>query len=99
MRIGQLLRLPLFWLIIILMICSGASEATMAQWASAFTESALGVSKTVGDLAGPGLFAMLMGISRMMYGRFSKELNLVKVMLVCGTMCAVCGPMSRKSTN
>lgn len=90
MRIGQLLRLPLFWLIIILMICSGASEATMAQWASAFTESALGVSKTVGDLAGPGLFAMLMGISRMMYGRFSKELNLVKVMLVCGTMCAAC---------
>lgn len=90
MRIGQLLRLPLFWLIIILMICSGASEASMAQWASAFTESALGVSKTVGDLAGPGLFAMLMGISRMMYGRFSKELNLVKVMLICGTMCAVC---------
>ena len=90
MRISQLLRLPLFWLIIILMICSGASEATMAQWASAFTESALGVSKTVGDLAGPGLFAMLMGISRMMYGRFSKELNLVKVMLACGTMCAVC---------
>ena len=90
MRISQLLRLPLFWLIIILMICSGASEATMAQWASAFTESALGVSKTVGDLAGPGLFAMLMGISRMMYGRFSKELNLVKVMLVCGTMCAAC---------
>lgn len=90
MRIGQLLRLPLFWLIIILMICSGASEASMAQWASAFTESALGVSKTVGDLAGPGLFAMLMGISRMMYGRFSKELNLVKVMLVCGTMCAIC---------
>lgn len=90
MRIGQLLRLPLFWLIIILMICSGASEASMAQWASAFTESALGVSKTVGDLAGPGLFAMLMGISRMMYGRFSKELNLVKVMLICGTMCSVC---------
>lgn len=90
MRIGQLFRLPLFWLIIILMICSGASEASMAQWASAFTESALGVSKTVGDLAGPGLFAMLMGISRMMYGRFSKELDLVKVMLLCGIMCAVC---------
>ena len=45
MTIGQLLRLPLFWLIIILMVCAGASEATMAQWASAFTESALGVSK------------------------------------------------------
>ena len=50
MRIGQLFRLPLFWLMIILMICAGASEATMAQWASAFTESALGVSKIVGDL-------------------------------------------------
>ena len=90
MRIRQLLRLPLFWLIIILMICSGASEATMAQWASAFTESALGVSKTVGDLAGPGLFAMFMGISRMLYGKFSEKLNLTKVMLLCGAMCVGC---------
>ena len=90
MGIGQLLRLPLFWLIIILMICTGASEATMAQWASAFTESALGVSKTVGDLAGPGLFAMFMGLSRMLYGKFSAKLNLTRVMLICGAMCAGC---------
>ena len=90
MRIRQLLRLPLFWLIIILMICSGASEATMAQWASAFTESALGVSKAVGDLAGPGLFAMFMGISRMLYGKFSEKLHLTKVMLLCGAMCVGC---------
>lgn len=90
MGVGQLLRLPLFWLIILLMICSGASEATMAQWASAFTESALGVSKTVGDLAGPGLFAMFMGISRMLYGKFSEKLDLTRVMLICGTMCAGC---------
>ena len=90
LRIGQLLRLPLFWLMIILMICTGASEATMAQWASAFTESAIGVSKTVGDLAGPCLFAMFMGISRMLYGKFSEKLNLSKVMLVCGAMCAGC---------
>lgn len=90
MQIGQLFRLPLFWLIIILMICSGASEASMAQWASAFTESALGVSKTVGDLAGPGLFAMLMGISRMLYGKFSEKLDLTRVMLICGVMCAGC---------
>ena len=90
MRVGQLLRLPLFWLIIILMVCSGASEATMAQWASAFTESALGVSKTVGDLAGPGLFAMFMGISRMLYGKFSEKLDLTRVMLICGVMCAGC---------
>lgn len=90
MRIRQLLRLPLFWLVIILMICSGAAEATMAQWASAFTESALGVSKTVGDLAGPGLFAAFMGISRMLYGKFSEKLDLTKVMLICGAMCAGC---------
>ena len=62
----------------------------MAQWASAFTESALGVSKTVGDLAGPCLFAMLMGISRVLYGKFSEKLDLTKVMLVCGMMCAGC---------
>ncbi len=66
MSIGKLLRTPLFWLLIILMVCSGASEATMAQWASAFTESAIGVSKMVGDLAGPCLFAMFMGLSRML---------------------------------
>lgn len=90
MSISQLLRLPLFWLMIILMICSGASEATMAQWASAFTESAVGVSKTVGDLAGPCLFAMFMGISRMLYGKFSKKLDLSKAMLICGTMCVGC---------
>lgn len=90
LRIGQLFRLPLFWLMIILMICSGASEATMAQWASAFTESAIGVSKTVGDLAGPCLFAMFMGISRMLYGKYSEKIDLTKLMLECGIMCAVC---------
>ena len=62
----------------------------MAQWASAFTESAIGVSKTVGDLAGPCLFAMFMGISRMIYGKFSEKLDLTKVMLACGTMCVGC---------
>ena len=62
----------------------------MAQWASAFTESALGVSKAVGDLAGPGLFAMFMGISRMLYGKFSEKLDLTRVMLIGGAMCAGC---------
>ena len=90
MGIGQLLKLPLFWLMIILMVCAGASEATMAQWASAFTESAIGVSKTVGDLAGPCLFAMFMGISRALYGKFSEKLDLTRAMLVCGGMCVGC---------
>ncbi len=88
--IKNLLKTPIFWLMIVLMVCSGASEATMAQWASAFTESAIGVSKTVGDLAGPCLFAMFMGISRMLYGKFSEKLDLSKVMLICGAMCAGC---------
>ena len=88
--IRRLLRLPLFWLMIILMICAGASEVTMAQWASAFTESALGVSKTVGDLAGPCLFAVFMGIARVFYGKFSEKLDLTKIMLGCGLLCVVC---------
>ena len=78
MRSGQLLRLPLFWLLILLMVCSGASEASMAQWASAFTESAMGVSKTVGDLAGPCLFAAFMGMSRVIYGKMSGRLDLIR---------------------
>ena len=90
MRIGQLLKMPLFWLIILLMVCSGASEASMAQWASAFTESALGVSKAIGDLAGPGLFALLMGLSRLLYGKFGEKLDLTKVMAFCGALCAAC---------
>ena len=98
MGISKLLKTPIFWLMIVLMVCSGASEATMAQWASAFTESAIGVSKTVGDLAGPCLFAMFMGISRMLYGKFSENLDLTKVMLVCGIMCASCYLLASLST-
>lgn len=90
MRTSQLLKLPLFWLLILLMICAGASEASMAQWASAFTESAMGVSKTVGDLAGPCLFAVFMGISRILYGKLSEKLDLTKTMLACGGLCVLC---------
>ena len=90
MRIGQLLRLPLFMLMILLMICAGASEATMTQWASAFTEDALGVSKTVGDLAGPCMFAAFMGVARVFYGKKSEKIDLTKVMLICASMCVVC---------
>lgn len=98
MGIRQLFQMPLFCLMILLMVCSGASEACMAQWASAFTESALGVSKTVGDLAGPCLFAMFMGISRMLYGKFSEKLDLIKVMLSCGILCTVCYLLASLST-
>lgn len=90
MGVTKLLKTPLFWLMILLMVCSGASEISMSQWASAFTESALGVSKTVGDLAGPFLFAMFMGIARLLYGKFSHKLNLTNVMLICAVMCTGC---------
>ena len=90
MSIRQLLSVPMFWMMIFLMICAGSSEATMCQWASAFTESALKVSKLVGDLAGPCLFAAFMGIARMLYGKMSEKLNLTKTMLLCGFFAAVC---------
>lgn len=90
MRVMRLLKTPVFWLMILLMVCAGASEATMAQWASAFTEAALGVSKTVGDLAGPCLFALFMGIARMLYGKYSERLNLTTAMLFCGVLCVGC---------
>ncbi len=96
--ISTLLKTPIFGLMIVLMVCSGASEATMAQWASAFTESAIGVSKTVGDLAGPCSFAMFMGISRMLYGKFSEKLDLTRVMLACGVMCTCCYVLASLST-
>lgn len=99
MRISQLLRVPLFWLMILLMVCSGASEASMAQWASSFTESAMGVSKTVGDLAGPCLFAVFMGISRIVYGKMSEKLDLTKAMLVCGVLCVICYLMASLSST
>jgi len=99
MRMGQLLRTPLFWLMAILMMCSGASEISMFQWASAFTESALGVTKAVGDLAGPCLFAVLMGLARVFYGKMSDKLNLTKTMLGCGALCLFCYLLASLSSS
>ena len=87
MMVKSLLKKPIFWLMIILMICAGGSEATMTQWTSAFTESALGVTKVIGDLAGPCMFAVCMGIARVFYGKFSEKVDLTKVMLCCSVAC------------
>lgn len=73
LSLGQLFRTPRFWLFLLLMACAGASELSISQWASAFAESALGVSKTVGDLAGPLSFALLMGLSRLVYAAYSRN--------------------------
>lgn len=90
MTIFQLFKTPLFWVAVLLMICAGASELAMAQWASAYTEAALGFPKAVGDLLGPCLFAVTMGISRMIYGKYGEKIPLHKYMLVSGALCLGC---------
>lgn len=90
MKMGSLLKTPFFWGAILLMICSGASEMSMAQWASAFAESALGLTKTIGDIAGPCMFAVAMGISRVLYGKFGDKLDLTKFMIGSGGLCLTC---------
>lgn len=85
-----LMRQKVFWLLLVIMICAGASELAMSQWASAFAESALGVSKTIGDLAGPCAFAVLMGIARALYGKCSERIPLKKFMIGCAILCIGC---------
>ncbi|MBP0964632.1 MAG: MFS transporter [Oscillospiraceae bacterium] len=90
MNIGSLLKVPSFRISILLMICAGASELSMAQWASAFAESALGLSKAMGDIAGPCMFAVTMGISRAIYGKYGGRLDLMKFMIGSGGLCLIC---------
>ena len=85
----KLFGMKVFWIFLILMLCSGASELTMAQWASLFAETALGVSKTVGDLFGPCLFAITMGISRVLYGKFADKVSLTKYIILSAMLCVV----------
>ena len=90
MKISELFQKPLFWIAICLMICSGASELAMAQWASAYTEAALGLSKALGDLAGPCMFAVTMGISRIIFGKYGDKMDLMKFMTASGILCVIC---------
>lgn len=89
LSIRSLFSQKIFWIIMIVMVCAGASEQSMSQWASAFAESALKVSKTVGDLAGPCTFALLMGTARALYGKYSDKLPMKKIMSVCALLCAI----------
>ncbi len=89
MTMGELFRTKIFLLFIVLMVCAGASELAMAQWASAFAESALHVSKAVGDLLGPCGFAIFMGISRVWYGKYGEKVDLTGFMIVSGLLCVV----------
>lgn len=89
MGLLALFKLPLFWIAVVLMVCAGASELSMAQWASAFVESALGLPKNIGDLAGPCMFAVTMGTCRAIFGKFGHKMNLPHFMIVSGILCFI----------
>lgn len=86
MGIRKLFSNPMFLIAIVMMVCSGASELAMAQWASAYAESALGFSKAVGDIAGPCMFAVMMGISRVLFGKAGDKMKLNRFMIGSGIL-------------
>lgn len=83
----ELLKNKVFWLLMLLMLCAGSCEQAVSQWASAFAEAGLGISKTAGDLAGPMFFAIMMGLSRAFYGKYGDKLDLVRFMKISGVLC------------
>lgn len=85
--LSRLMRQGLFWILLLLMFCAGSCEQAVSQWASTFAEKGLQVSKTVGDLAGPMMFAVLMGISRAIYGKYGDKIDLLKFMTLSGVLC------------
>lgn len=99
MGIRKLFSNPMFLIAIVMMVCSGASELAMAQWASAYAESALGFSKAIGDIAGPCMFAVTMGISRVLFGKASDKMNLNRFMIGSGILCFVCYLLASFSDN
>ena len=88
MTIAQLFISRIFWILMLMMLCAGASEQAVSQWASAFAEKGLGLSKTMGDLMGPMAFAILMGSSRIFYGKYGERINLDRFMRISAALCA-----------
>lgn len=87
--IGKLFSMKMFWVLLIMMICAGASEQAVSQWASVFAEKGLGISKMAGDLAGPMAFAVLMGLSRAFYGKYGDRIHLEKFMIFSSILCII----------
>ena len=87
MSMKELFACKTFWVLLVMMICSGASEQAVSQWASAFAEIGLGISKAAGDLAGPMMFAILMGGSRAFYGKYGDKINLDRFMVGSSVLC------------
>lgn len=89
MSFKELFSQKCFWLMMLMMICAGASEQSVSQWASTFAEQGLGVTKTIGDLAGPMAFAVLMGASRAFYGKYGDKINLDRFMILSSILCVI----------
>jgi len=87
LELKELFRMKVFWILLVMMICAGASEQAVSQWASTFAEKGLGISKTAGDLAGPMAFAVLMGASRLFYGKYGDRIHLERFMIYSCCLC------------
>lgn len=85
----ELLREKFFWIFIILMVCAGASEQAVGQWASIFMEKGLQISKTLGDLVGPMTFAVCMGLARVFYGKYGEKIKLERFMMGSALVCVL----------
>lgn len=87
MNLKELFHEKIFWILMLMMVCSGASEQAVSQWASTFAEEGLGITKTLGDLVGPMAFSILMGLSRLIYGKYGDQLDLDKFMKLSCILC------------
>lgn len=99
LNLKQLFSNKIFWVMFLLMVCAGASEISISQWASTFAEKGLGVSKALGDLAGPALFAVFMGIARTIYGKLGDRIQLDKFMGFSAVLCVASYLMMSLSGN
>lgn len=87
LSLKELLTMKTFWILLVMMICAGASEQGVSQWASTLAEKGLGITKTAGDLAGPMAFAVLMGASRAFYGKYGDRISLDRFMVLSSLLC------------
>lgn len=87
MSMRELFGKKLFWILFVMMVCAGASEQAISQWASTFAEQGLHISKTLGDLAGPMAFAILMGTARAFYGKHGDRIDLDRFMKASCLLC------------
>ena len=87
MTFSELAREKVFWVLMIMMLCSGAAEQSVSQWASTFAEEGLGITKTLGDLVGPMSFSILMGLSRLLYGKYGEKMDLDRFMKYSLVLC------------